>query len=61
MKKAFTISKTVCFKFILWQNQKMKDGDELYEKGSDEGGGEGDDEGGDEGGYDGGGECGGGL
>ena len=39
----------------------MKDGNELYEKGSDEGGGEGDDEGGDEGDYDGGGECGGGL
>ena len=28
----------------------MKDGDEYYEKGSDEGGGEGDDESGDEGG-----------
>ena len=37
----------------------MKDGDEYYEKGSDEGGGEGDDESGDEGGDDGGGlrEC----
>ena len=42
----------------------MKDGDELYEKGSDGGVGEGaddDDKGGDEGVYDGGLECGGGL